>query len=103
MLIFRCSMWSVRWLRTSYGKQNWCSMTPSSKSESFDARAAESPLRQWLHWKVSTSTPLPETELNAAFEWTCRYGPANCWAGTTAEGAQIIRRMLLEIERLKRG
>jgi len=40
---------------------------------------------------------LSAAERQAAFEWTCRFGPGNCWTGTTGEAAIIIRSLLLEL------
>lgn len=46
--------------------------------------------------------PMPEAELEAAWEWSNRYGPSNCWAGSAAEGAIHIRNLLVEVARLQR-
>jgi len=41
--------------------------------------------------------PLSPAERQKAFEWTCRFGPANCWAGATGTAAIVIRSLLLEL------
>ena len=41
--------------------------------------------------------PLTAAEKQKAFEWTCKYGPGNCWTGATGTAAIIIRSLLLEL------
>ena len=41
--------------------------------------------------------PLTAAERQKAFEWTCKYGPGNCWTGATGTAAIIIRSLLLEL------
>jgi len=41
--------------------------------------------------------PLSPAERQSAFEWTCKFGPGNCWAGATGTAAIIIRSLLLEL------
>ena len=58
--------------------------------------------QQWAERRlVDGIEPLTEIELLACFEWSCRYGSANCWAGLGGEAAAIVRKLLLEIARLK--
>lgn len=45
--------------------------------------------------------PLTAAEKQAAFEWTCKYGPGNCWTGTTGAAAIIIRSLLLELAEME--
>ena len=45
--------------------------------------------------------PLTAAERQKAFEWTCKYGPGNCWTGATGTAAIIIRSLLLELAELK--
>lgn len=42
--------------------------------------------------------PLTAAEKQAAWEWTCKFGPGNCWTGTTGAAAMLIRRLLVEVE-----
>jgi len=43
---------------------------------------------------AGTYTPLDSAEIEAAFEWSAKYGPANCWTGTSGHPAAFIRRLL---------
>ena len=45
---------------------------------------------------AGTYTPLSESELDAMFEATCRYGSGNCWTGTSGTLAAMIRKLLRE-------
>lgn len=62
-------------------------------------------IQAWLATKQQSETrsPLSDAELLEAFEYTCKYGSGNHWAGTIGHGAGIIRKLLLEIARLKKA
>ena len=48
-------------------------------------------------WEAATQHELlSESELDAMFEATCRYGSGNCWTGTTGTLAAMIRKLLRE-------
>lgn len=57
-------------------------------------------LRQFLD-RHREQTPISTAELLHAFEWSCRLGSGNVWAGSHGEAARIIRTLLIEIERLR--
>jgi hypothetical protein len=39
---------------------------------------------------------LSQDRLEAIWQYTARYGSGNSWAGTSGEGAEMIRELLLE-------
>jgi len=45
---------------------------------------------------AGTYTPLAKERLLEMFGWSTRYGPPNCWTGTTGEAAAMIRELLRE-------
>lgn len=68
-------------------------MTRRNPSEHYDS---------WCEAALAdpTYTPLSEGELREMFGWTTRYGPPNCWTGTSGRAAAMIRRLILERLRL---
>ena len=52
---------------------------------------------EWSEAALSgTYTPLPQDRIEQMFLWTSRFGPANCWTGTSGEAATMIRELLRE-------
>ncbi len=45
-------------------------------------------------------TPYSEAEASEAWQFVCRYGPANAWTATAGTAARMIGRLLKERERL---
>ena len=43
---------------------------------------------------ADTYTPLDSAEIEAAFDWSAKFGPANCWTGTSGHPAAMIRKLL---------
>lgn len=43
---------------------------------------------------AGTYTPLDSAEIEAAFDWSAKHGPANCWTGTSGHSAAFIRKLL---------
>lgn len=56
--------------------------------------------RSWAA-QNQTSTPLTDEQRLAAWQWSQIYGPANCWTGGGGAGAVHVRRLLMEVERLR--
>lgn len=50
--------------------------------------------------QTGTYTPLCESRLIAAWQWSQIHGPANSWTGTTGTAALFIRELLRERLRL---
>jgi len=61
----------------------------------------QSTRRAWLAGQEALQQITSEIE-DAAFEWTCRYGSGNGWAGSSGQAAGFIRALLIECERLRR-
>ena len=49
-----------------------------------------------------TATPLTDQQRLAAWQWSQQFGPANCWTGGAGTGAVYVRRLLMEVERLRK-
>ncbi len=45
-------------------------------------------------------TPYTQSEADEAWQFVCRYGPANAWTATAGTAARIIGRLLKERGRL---
>lgn len=52
----------------------------------------------WLAHEHS-QRPISREELEAAFNWSTKFGPPNCWTGTLGGAAVIIRGLLRELQR----
>lgn len=71
--------------------------------EKWQSDCGKSDYSEWIISACAgTYTPLAEDRIEEMFAATARYGPANCWTGSTGSLSAMVRELLREREFLLR-